>query len=71
MSAVCSSTSLCQGSAFDSVAQQFRQANDILLDGTNVAGAPCTGISLGVGFEAKRVQLGSVVTPTAPPSPCP
>lgn len=64
------STSLCQGAAFDSIAQQVRQANDILLDGTNRAGVPCSGISIGIGFEAKRVQLGSVVTPPTSPDPC-
>ncbi len=65
------SSSLCQGSAFDSIAQQIRQASDILLDGTNRAGTPCSAISLGVGFDAKRVQLGSVVTPATTPNPCP
>jgi hypothetical protein len=65
------SASLCSGSAFDSIAQQIRQANDILLDGTNHAGAPCAGISFGIGFEAKRVQLGGVVTPPTIPNPCP
>lgn len=65
------STSLCQGSAFDSIAQQIRQASDIKGDGTNVAGTSCDAISIGIGFEAKRVQLGGVVTPTIAPNPCP
>ena len=32
------STSLCSGSAFQSIAQQIEQASDILHDGTNQAG---------------------------------
>ncbi len=64
------STSLCQGSAFDSIAQQIRQASVIGVDGTNVVGTPCNAISIGIGFEAKRAQLGGVVTPTIAPDPC-
>ncbi len=63
-------TSLCQGSAFESIAQQIRQASDIRADGTNVAGFSCDAISVGVGFEAKRVKLGTAVTPPVSPDPC-
>jgi len=66
------STSLCQGSAFDSIAQQIRQASDILSDGTNVAGKACDGISIGLGFDSKEIGLpktvGMLATPT--PDPC-
>jgi hypothetical protein len=65
------STSLCQGSAVDSVAQQIRQASDILRDGSNLAGVPCDAISIGLGFDATIVKLGAVVTPPSPPNPCP
>jgi len=64
------STSLCSGSAFDSIAQQIRQASDMIHDGTNIPGVPCDAISIGLGFEARRVQLGAVVTPVASPDPC-
>jgi hypothetical protein len=52
------SQSLCNGSAFDSIAQQIKQAQDILHDGTNVAGQPCDAISIGLGFDG--VQIGPV-----------
>lgn len=53
-------TSLCSGSAWDSIAQQIEQAQDIVHDGTNVAGQPCDAISIGIGFDG--VQIGSVQT---------
>ena len=48
------STSLC-GSAFDGIAQQIQQASDIIHDGSNKAGVPCDGISIGLGFEGVLV----------------
>jgi hypothetical protein len=65
------STSLCSGSAFDSIAQQIRQASDILKDGTNVHGAACNGISIGIGFEGMEVGSVKRVSPDPPPSPNP
>ena len=64
------STSLCSGSAFNSIAQQIEQASDILDDGTNQAGVACNAISLGLGFDASAVQVGGTVTLPAPPNPC-
>jgi hypothetical protein len=52
--------SLACGSAWQSIAQQITQAQDILLDGTNVAGQPCDAISIGIGFDG--VQVGPVQT---------
>lgn len=64
-------TSLCSGSTIDSIAQQIRAASDIMSDGTNAAGKTCDGISIGLGFEAKPVQLGAVAAPVEPgPDPC-
>lgn len=64
--------SLCSGATFDSIAQQIRAASDIMQDGTN--GDPtkeCDGISVGLGFEAKAIQLGGVApAATAPTDPC-
>lgn len=54
------STALCSGSAFDSIAAQIEQTQDILQDGTNVAGQPCDAISIGIGFDG--VQIGPVET---------
>lgn len=64
------STSLC-GSAFDGIAQQIDQAQDILQDGTNVPNVACDGISIGIGFNAKLVQNADVVVPAPPPAPDP
>ncbi len=61
------SPSLCQRSAFEGLANQFRQMADILHDGTNQAGFPCDGISFGVGFTARRIANPSRVSP--PPAP--
>ena len=66
------STSLCQGSAFESIAQQIRQASDIKADGTNTSGSTCDGISIGLGFDASEIALPKTVGALAPPSadPC-
>ncbi|CAN5807564.1 hypothetical protein BH09MYX1_BH09MYX1_35060 [soil metagenome] len=66
------STTLC-GSQFDGIAQQIRQASDILTDGTNAAGKDCNGISIGLGFDAELVKNPTQVaklTGTTSPDPC-
>lgn len=66
------STSLC-GLQFDGIAQQIRQAADIMKDGTNVAGTSCNGFSVGIGFDAAPIANPTKVAknplPTAP-DPC-
>ena len=61
------STSLCSGSAFDSIAKQIRQASDIMADGTNAAGTKCNAISIGIGFTAAEIAPPSVVAMPAAP----
>jgi hypothetical protein len=64
-------TDLCSGPTLDSILKQITQASDILADGTQDPTKPCTGISIGLGFDAYRVQLGPIAPPeTPPPSPC-
>jgi hypothetical protein len=63
------SDSLCSGSAFDSIAQQITQASDILTDGTNAGGTPCTAISIGIGFTAKEISPPTTVADLGTPSP--
>jgi hypothetical protein len=46
----CISTSLCPGSAIQSIAAQLQQASDIGADGTNGPGATCDGVSFGLRF---------------------
>jgi hypothetical protein len=65
------STSLCSGSALESIAQQLEQTSDIVLNGTTVsneAGTPCNAISIGLGFNATEIAAPSVI---AGPSPAP
>jgi hypothetical protein len=64
------STALC-GSAFGGIAQQISQAADILDDGTNVQGKPCTGISFALGFDAVEVANPTKVADPGPPPPDP
>ena len=64
------SLSLC-GSAFDGIALQLAQAQDILQDGTNAAGVPCNAISIGLGFVAKLVANPTKIGVDVPaPDPC-
>ena len=66
------SATLC-GSQFDGIAQQIRQASDIMADGSNAAGADCSGISIGIGFDADLVANPTKVakdTGATTPDPC-
>jgi hypothetical protein len=65
------SPALCEAQAFDSIAQQLRQASDIRVDGRTDPSLPCDGISFGIGFEATRVILGSTATVPPLPDACP
>jgi hypothetical protein len=55
----CISTSLCSGSAIQSIAAQLQQASDIGADGTNGAGAACDGVSFGLRFTGSSA-LGTL-----------
>jgi len=66
------SKDLCTGSTIESIANQLRQASDIMKDGS--AGSPtkeCDGISIGLGFDMGEVQLGPIADPAKPQDdPC-
>ena len=73
------STSLCSGSAFQSIAQQIEQASDIVIDTTsgavsNSAGPMCNGISIGLGFEGTEIAAPTSsdieAVSAAAPNPC-
>ena len=55
---------LCNTALFNNLVNQIRQASDIMADGTQDPEKPCNGISMGLGFEMKAVQLGDVGPPT-------
>ncbi len=66
------SPSLC-GNAFSGIADQIRQASDILSDGTNTAGSACNGISIGLGFVGKKIANPTKIASddgAVPPDPC-
>jgi len=66
------STSLCWGSAFDSIATQVQQTSDIVYDGGAISNAPgraCNAISIGIGFSAIEIAAPSVIAPGAPQAP--
>jgi hypothetical protein len=64
-------TGLCTGSTFDSIADQFRQASDIMQDGGQNPAQVCDAMSLGIGFRGTLVSLGAPeAPPPPPPDPC-
>jgi hypothetical protein len=54
------------------LAEQIEQMQDILLDGTNYAGVECDALSIGIGFNAKRIANPTTVLADPPPpiDPC-
>jgi hypothetical protein len=60
-------TSLCASSAWDSIAMQIQQDQDILHDGTNTAGPPCDAISVGIGFDGAQIGPVQTVSPAHVP----
>lgn len=65
------SPDLCAGTTIDGISDAIRQASDIMRDGTQDPAQTCNGISVGVGFTAKRVVVGPVApAPPAEPDPC-
>jgi hypothetical protein len=64
-------TSLCESPVIESIATQIAQASDIMADRTQDPTKTCDSISVGLGFSAARVTLGSVAPPPPPPpNPC-
>jgi len=72
------STSLCSGSAFQSIASQIQQTSDMVINPsnmvTNPAGVTCNAISIGLGFDATEIALptSADIAPAQPPAvdPC-
>ncbi len=59
--------STCAGFAW--VLDEVRQAQDILANGTNVAGVPCDAISIGLGFDAQLIANATRVGTDPVPTP--
>ena len=65
------SSTLCQQSTFQSIANSILAASDILDDGTNRPGTPCNAISIGLGFEADRIgNPKDIGAPSTGANPC-
>lgn len=65
--------SLCdaQSPTVKTILEQFRQASDIMQDGTQDPTKECDGISIGLGFTMKPVRLGAIALAAPPlPNPC-
>jgi hypothetical protein len=62
---------LCESQVFTNLVTQVRQASDILTDGTQDPSKTCDGISMGLGFEMKEIQLGEVGPATPVGMACP
>jgi hypothetical protein len=62
---------LCSGPTVQSILDAIGQASDIMKDGTQDPTQVCDGISIGLGFDAKAVQLGGIAPAQAPaPTVC-
>lgn len=61
-------TKFCSDSTVQGIMNQFRQASDIMNDGTQSSAATCNGISVGLGFIGESVAVGGV-GPSDPPEP--
>lgn len=66
------SPELCSGTTVEGIKDSIRQASDMLADGSQAPGVACTGISVGLGFTAKRVANPTKTAKegTTPPDPC-
>jgi hypothetical protein len=64
------SKDLCNSTTFDSIAEQFRQASDIMKDGKQDPDKECDGISIGIGFTLRAAGKGDVVKPPPKLDPC-
>jgi hypothetical protein len=65
------STSMCDGPTFENIAQQIRATSDIMKDGKQNPAEFCNGISVGLGYTMKAVQLGEALNASPPgKDPC-
>jgi hypothetical protein len=62
---------ICDESVFDDVIAQVLRASDIMTDGTQDPTKYCDGISIGIEFDMKEVQLGDVGPPADIGMACP
>ena len=61
----------CDDAVFQMIVAQVLQASDSMTDGPQDPSKVCDGISIGIAFEMKEVQIGDVAPPALPGSACP
>lgn len=62
---------LCMGSTLEAIKDEIRKAADMPLNGAQNGSGECEAISIGLGFEAKPVQIGPIEDPQPPAEdPC-
>ncbi|MCU0658483.1 MAG: hypothetical protein MUF64_25455 [Polyangiaceae bacterium] len=59
-----------ESTALEGILDQVRQASDIMKDGTQNPDAECDGISIGLGFDSKKSDLGDKADPSQSTDPC-
>jgi hypothetical protein len=59
-----------ESSALEGILESVRQASDILQDGTQDPAKECNGISIGLGFDSKKSDLGDKAPPSESKDPC-
>jgi hypothetical protein len=62
---------LCGSPILDGLVTEAEQASDIMADGTQDTTKTCDGISIGISFEMKAVQLGGVGPASPMANTCP
>ncbi len=62
---------LCNDPMYDAAITAIRQMSDILTDGTQDPALTCDGISFGVEFDMREIQIGDVGPPAPPSMACP
>jgi hypothetical protein len=62
---------LCSDSLYGDIITSVKQASDIMTNGTQDPNKTCDGISIGLGFEMKEVQIGVVGPPAMMGMACP
>lgn len=66
------SEDFCDGATFEPIANQIRQASDIMTDGTQDPQSTCNGISIGIGFILSQARIGGIAPAGEPVDlPCP
>ena len=62
--------SFCEGSTVENIKDQLRQGADMMVSGDHDPNKVCDGISVGIAFTAKSVQIGGTIDGPPIEDPC-